>query len=109
MVTGLSVSTSTPPASRETGGDGRRKGDKRRMKMRSPFDWVVSEKDFPIEDDRFCRFCGRRLEYRDSLYCMCLPDDYDYRRHPDSCGADAANEPEEELTELEGDALWSQD
>jgi len=66
--------------------------------MRSPFDWVVSEKDFPIEDDRFCRFCGRRLEYRDSLYCMCLPDDYDYRRHPDSCGADAANEPEEELT-----------
>jgi hypothetical protein len=29
--------------------------------------------------------------------------------HPDSCGADAANEPEEELTELEGDTLWSQD
>jgi hypothetical protein len=27
----------------------------------------------------------------------------------DSCGADAANEPEEELTELEGDTLWSQD
>jgi hypothetical protein len=72
--------------------------------MRSPFDWVVSEKDFPIEDDRFCRFCGRRLEYRDSLYCMCLPDDYDYTRHPDSCGADA-DEPEEELTELEGDTL----
>jgi hypothetical protein len=29
--------------------------------------------------------------------------------HPDSCGADAANEPEEEFTELEGDTLWSQD
>jgi hypothetical protein len=27
----------------------------------------------------------------------------------DSCGADAANEPEEELTELEGDTIWSQD
>jgi hypothetical protein len=34
---------------------------------------------------------------------------YDYTKHPDSCGADAENDPEEELTELEGDTLWSQD
>jgi len=27
---------------------------------------------------------------------------------PDSCGADAANDPEETLTEIEGDALWAQ-
>jgi hypothetical protein len=27
----------------------------------------------------------------------------------DSCGADAENAPEEELTELEGDTLWLQD
>ena len=27
----------------------------------------------------------------------------------DSCGADAENEPEEVLTELDGDALWLQD
>jgi hypothetical protein len=27
---------------------------------------------------------------------------------PDSCGADAENDPEETLTEVEGDAIWAQ-